>query len=96
MTSISLGDLSRLADLSGLDFTDQELESLMGDLEKIIGYFNELNELDTTDVEPTYQVADLENIWREDVVEPSAVTRERLLDLAPDQLDSQIKVPKVL
>ncbi len=96
MTSISLGDLSRLADLSGLDFTDQELESLMGDLEKIIGYFNELNELDTTDVEPTYQVADLENIWREDVVEPSAVTREQLLGLAPDQLDSQIKVPKVL
>ena len=55
-----------------------------------------LAELDTTGVEPTYQVNGLQNVFREDVVDQGAVTREALLAIAPDTADNQVKVPKVL
>jgi aspartyl-tRNA(Asn)/glutamyl-tRNA(Gln) amidotransferase subunit C len=47
-------------------------------------------------VEPTYQVTDLENVWRVDEVDDYGIDREALLALAPDARDGQIKVPKVL
>ena len=54
-----------------------------------------LDELDTSSVEPTFQVTGLQNVMRDDVIEPQ-LPRESLLALAPDQLGGQIKVPKVL
>jgi aspartyl-tRNA(Asn)/glutamyl-tRNA(Gln) amidotransferase subunit C len=56
----------------------------------------QLGELDTAGVEPTYQVTGLENVWRDDTVQTSDVTRDQLLALAPDSSDGQVKVPKVL
>lgn len=84
-----------LASLSNISLSDDELKTMTSDLEKIIDYIGELSELDTTGVEPTYQVTGLKNIWREDVVE-SQIGREELLKLAPEQKDNSIKVPKVL
>ncbi|MBO7699181.1 aspartyl/glutamyl-tRNA amidotransferase subunit C, partial [Candidatus Saccharibacteria bacterium] len=54
------------------------------------------DELDTKDTEPTYQVFEMENIWRPDEIQPQEADREALLNLAPAEQDSQIKVPKVL
>lgn len=96
MTKISLSDLAHLASLSGLDLTDEEKEILRNDVERIISYLTELKELDTTGVEPAYQVTELENVWREDKVDDTDVTRGQLLGLAPEQAENQIKVPKVL
>lgn len=55
-----------------------------------------LDELDVAGVEPTYQVTDLENVWRKDEVIDGGVTREQLLSLAPETLENQVKVPQVL
>lgn len=96
MTTISASDLRHLAVLSGLNLTAEEEASLGSDIEKIINYFGMLSELDTDGVEPTYQVGQLENVWREDDVEPSNISRDQLLALAPEQVEHQIKVPKVL
>lgn len=85
-----------LATLSALGLTDAEAEGLGVDLENIINYIKQLDELDVADVEPTYQVTDLENIWRDDEVQSSAVTREQLLDLAPESAENHVKVPQVL
>ena len=93
MTTISNDDGRRLADLSGLQLTNEELENL--DLENIIKYIEQLGELDTSGVEPTYQVTGLANVWRTDKVEPE-LDRETLLDLAPEQQNHQVKVPQVL
>ena len=95
MTTISKDDVQHLAALSSLQLTDDDVESLRQDLERIIKYIEQLSELDTTGVEPTYQVTGLENVWREDVVTQS-VSRDILLSLAPDQQNNQVKVPKVL
>lgn len=96
MTQISHQDVRHLARLSSLQLEDEEVESLAGDIERILGYVEQLSELDTTGVEPTYQVVDLQNVWRDDVVRHSTVTRDDLLALAPDAANHQIKVPKVI
>ena len=96
MTQILRDDVLHLAQLSSLQLADDEIDSLQTDLGNILGYVEQLSELDTTGVEPTYQVTDLENVWRDDAVVGDDVTREQLLALAPEQHLNQVKVPKVL
>jgi aspartyl-tRNA(Asn)/glutamyl-tRNA(Gln) amidotransferase subunit C len=95
MTQISRDDVARLATMSSLQLADDEIDSLAGDIERILGYVEQLNELDVEGVKPTYQVNQLGNVWRTD--EPNAsLTSDELLALAPEKLQNQIKVPKVL
>lgn len=96
MTNISTSDVRHLAQLSSLQLDDNEAESLRVDLENILGYIEQLSELDTEGVEPTYQVTDLQNVWRDDTVDDYGLGREVLLALAPETDMNQIKVPKVL
>lgn len=96
MTKILASDIQHLAALSGLSLDEDEIEPLRADIEKIVSYVNKLDELDVSGVEPTYQVTDLANVMREDEVDQSEATREQLIELAPESLDGQIKVPKVL
>ena len=65
-----------LADLSDFKLNDKEVSRLGGELENIIKYISQLDELDTSDVEPTYQVFEMENIWREDEIIPQDADRE--------------------
>jgi aspartyl/glutamyl-tRNA(asn/gln) amidotransferase, C subunit len=95
MTNISTSDIQHLASLSSLALADDEVDGLRQDLENIIGYIEQLGELDTSGVEPTYQVTGLENVWREDEVQ-SGISRDELLELAPEKQNNQVKVPQVL
>ncbi len=96
MANVSRDDVVKLAALSNLQLVDDEVDGLTKDIVNILQYVEQLGELDTEGVEPTYQVVDLENIMREDEVITSEVTTSDLLALAPDQAENQIKVPKVL
>jgi aspartyl-tRNA(Asn)/glutamyl-tRNA(Gln) amidotransferase subunit C len=96
MTQISRDEVQHLAQLSSLQLSDDETDSLQQDIATILEYVHQLSELDTVGVEPTYQVTDLENIGRDDSVIDDQVSREQLLGLAPESTDNQIKVPKVL
>lgn len=96
MTQISRDDVLHLAQLSSLQLSDDEVDGLQGDLESIVGYIDQLATLDTTGVEPTYQVTDLENVFRPDEEIDYGVSREDLLARAPEQADNSVKVPKVL
>ena len=93
--SVSLEDVRHLAELSQIRLSKAELTSLAGDINGIVGYIDQLDELDTAGVEPTFQLTGLENVWRTDEVKPQLERRE-LLRLAPDSEDGQVKVPKVL
>ncbi len=95
MTNISTSDIQHLASLSSLALADDEVDGLRQDLENIIGYIEQLGELDTAGVEPTYQVTGLENVWREDEIQPG-ILAEKLLELAPEKQNNQVKVPQVL
>ena len=92
---MNISDVQHLAALSSISLSDDEAISLASDLENIIKYIEQLSELDTTGVEPTYQVTGLKNVFRDDKIEQQ-ISREDLLDLAPDQKNNQMKVPKVL
>ena len=96
MTAVSTDDVRQLAVLSSIALSDQEIDNLRTDIENILSYVTQLSELDTEDVDPTYQVTGLSNVWRDDAVDESAVTTESLLALAPEAIEQQIKVPKVL
>jgi aspartyl-tRNA(Asn)/glutamyl-tRNA(Gln) amidotransferase subunit C len=96
MTQISRDDVQHLAQLSSLQLGDDQIDGLQKDIDAILGYIEQLGELDTTGVEPTYQVTALENVWRDDVVIDDQINREQLLDLSHEPTDHQVKVPKVL
>ena len=89
-------DIVHLAKLSDFTLSDDEIDSLGNDLKGIIGYVSQLEELDTANVEPTYQVFEMENVWRNDEAIPQDASREQLLALAKEEKDNQVKVPKVL
>ena len=96
MSTITTDDVQHLAQLINLLLSDEEVSSLRDDLGEILEYIDQLAELDTTGVEPTYQVSGLDNVWRSDEVQQDPATRELLLSLAPDKAENQVKVPKVL
>ena len=89
-------DIEHLADLSNFALSDAEIDSLNQDLQGIITYISQLDELDTDNIEPTYQVFEMENVWRADEIKPQDATREELLALTKEEQDHQIKVPRVL
>lgn len=96
MTQISISDVTHLAALSSLALDDDEAARLRDDIENILTHVDDLQQLDTSDVEPTYQVTDLQNIYRDDVVDGGSVSGSELVALAADHTDDHIKVPKVL
>ena len=94
--NIKREDILHLANLSDFSLPKTEVDSLERDLGDIIKYISQLDSLDTKDVEPTYQVFEMENVWRDDEIKTQEADRGALLALAPEQQENQIKVPKVL
>ena len=88
--------IAHLAKLSNFALTAEQSSALKHDLSNIIGYISQLDELDTDGVGPTYQVFEMENVWRPDEIQPQEADREQLLALTKEVRDYQIKVPKVL
>lgn len=88
--------IHHLAELSNFSVSDEQTESLKKDLGEILKYISQLNEVDVEGVEPTYQVFEMENVWRDDKILEQDATSEELLALSYEQKDNQIKVPKVL
>lgn len=88
--------IGHLAKLSNFALSPEQSRALEEDLQSIIGYISQLDELDTEGIEPTYQVFEMENVWRPDEIQPQEANREELLALTKEVRDYQIKVPKVL
>ncbi len=96
MTAVSITDVQKLAILSSLQISDEEAVSLRVDLEQILGYIDQLDEVNVDGIEPTYQVHPLQTVVREDVVIDYGVSQDDLLKNAPEKSDHLIVVPKVI
>ena len=81
--------------LAKLALTDEEREKSRQEMEKILGYVDKLNELDTEGVEPLISLFPVENVFREDQV-VNGDMRDELVDLAPRKKDGQYLVPKTV
>ncbi len=94
-TKIDETQVRRVALLSRLELSDQEITQFSGELSDIVTYIEKLNELDTDNVEPLAHCLAVHNVLREDVPVPS-LTNEQALANAPQREDEYFKVPKVL
>ncbi|HFJ9294594.1 MULTISPECIES: Asp-tRNA(Asn)/Glu-tRNA(Gln) amidotransferase subunit GatC [Bacillus cereus group] len=95
MSRISVENVKHVAHLARLAITNQEAEKFQKQLDAIVTFAEQLNELDTTDVKPTTHVLTMKNVMREDVPE-KGLPVEEVLKNAPDHKDNQIRVPAVL
>jgi len=93
---ISRDEIIKLAKLSSLELSEEEIDKYQREVGTILGMIDKLKEIDTKGVEPTYQVSGNENVTREDVVSDQIVDRSKLLKLSPESMAEQIKVKKVL
>ena len=92
---ITKEDVIQTADLARLEINEEELERFSEQLGHILEYIEGLNELDTTDIEPTSHVLELSTPLREDVVK-QIITSEEALRNAPESEDDFFVVPKVI
>lgn len=92
---ISQKDVEHIARLARLRLTEQEKLLYSEQLSKILDYIDKLNELDTSNVEPTSHVVNITNVFRED--EPlESLSPDEALENAPQRKDNFYKVPKII
>jgi aspartyl-tRNA(Asn)/glutamyl-tRNA(Gln) amidotransferase subunit C len=88
-------EVEQVARLSRLALEEAELEALTGQLDAILGYVDQLNELNTDGILPTAHAVPMENAFRPDQIAP-ALGAERALSNAPDAGNGCFRVPKVI
>lgn len=88
--------IEALIKLSRIHCTEEEEKELLSSLQKIVAYIEQLSELDTSNVEPCFQVIPTQqNVFREDRV-GTLLPRDEFLKNAPAHVGGMIKVPPVL
>lgn len=87
--------IDRLAHLARLEFVDQEKEKIREDLEKVLGFCEQLNGLDTEGVEPLIFMSEEHNVLRDDVVIQD-INHEEAMKNAPKKDSDYFRVPKVI
>ncbi|MFD1360799.1 Asp-tRNA(Asn)/Glu-tRNA(Gln) amidotransferase subunit GatC [Lentibacillus salinarum] len=95
MADISKDQVKHVANLARLAITEEEADMFTDHLSSIIQYAEQLNELDTDNVEPTTHVLDLKNVLRED--KPKEwISKEDAMKNAPDEQEGYFRVPSIL
>ncbi len=96
---ITEADIEKIAQLAHLEITDEEKRAFTPQIADIVTYVEQLNELDTSDVEPATGGLTAEgeatDSAREDAARPS-LGQKLALDQAPDPASGHFRVPKVL
>lgn len=93
--SVTIKDVEHIAALAKLEFSEAEKEKFTHQFNEILGYMEQLNSVDTANVEPLAQVIELKNVFRSDNVTPSTPTETALMN-APAATEEHFKVPKVI
>ena len=92
---ITAREVLYVAELARLDLPPGEVDRFTTQLNSILEYMDQLNELDTSEVEPTSHVLPLRNVLREDEVGHS-LTPEEVLANAPEHDKGHFVVPKII
>ncbi len=89
--------IEHIAKLARLELTPEEFDKYGEQLSGILGYIDQLKEVNTDDVEPTAQVTGLANVLRADELEDwDSAERELALKQAPETESGQVKVKRVI
>ena len=92
---ISDEEMTHLKTLARLEIDPEETQHLKEDLNKILGYFEQIRDLDTEGVEELVRPTPSQNVFREDEVLPS-LSQEEALSLAVEEEDGLFKVPRTV
>ncbi|MCX7704825.1 MAG: Asp-tRNA(Asn)/Glu-tRNA(Gln) amidotransferase subunit GatC [bacterium] len=84
-----------LANLARIKLSEKEIIKLAGELETILDYISQLNQLDTEKVKPANNVLTFSNVWRKDEVKPSLSVQE-IMKNAPEKTGNMFKVPGII
>lgn len=93
--SLTPEEVRKVALLARLELTPAEEKQFAGQLSGILDYFEQLSELDVTDVPPTTRAIDVSNVTRQDQLQPHS-DREEILEGAPDRDGEFFKVPRIV
>ena len=93
--ALSEKDVQYVAKLARLEVTAEEVAKYTQQLGNILQYVEQLNKLDTSNVEPLTHPLDMKNVFREDLVQPS-LTQQEVLSNAPEPQSGHFKVPKIM
>ena len=96
MSKLTRDDVLRLAHLSRLSLSDEEVERFRGELSEVLDYVEQLNSVKTDDLQPTYQVTGLMSVMRDDTTEDYGYKTNDLLKNAPSVQDKHFKVKRIL
>ena len=86
--------ISKLASLSKLKFSKNEMDLISKDLSKMLDFINQLENLDTHGVEPLIHINEEVNNWRDDVVQ-GMISQDEALSNSPVKDGTYFKLPKV-
>ena len=95
MTKISSSDVRKVAQLARLELPDDQIELYTSQIEEILSYVDQLQEIDTQNVPPTTRAVEVVNAMREDLVDVKCL-REDILNQAPHREGDFFRVPKIL
>lgn len=87
--------VEHVANLARLYLSEEEKAEMTEKLNSILDYMDKLNELDTTNVEPTAHVIPIKNVFREDEIRES-LPLEEVLKNAPDKDGNFFRVPRII
>jgi aspartyl-tRNA(Asn)/glutamyl-tRNA(Gln) amidotransferase subunit C len=90
---MDIKDVEGLAELARLELSSEEKQSLLSDMESILGYVKQIGEVKVEDIMPEHK---LYNVWREDVLDSREFSRESIIEQFPDEQDGLLKVKKIL
>lgn len=93
--SVDIDTVKRIARLARIAVTEDEASGLQGELNSILGWVEQLGELDVTDVEPMTSVVQVEMKKRQDVVTDGGIAEDVVAN-APEAEDNYFVVPKVV
>lgn len=96
MSTFSDDDIIKLANLSRLKLTKDEVQRYKKELSAIVGYVERLQDVDIVGLVPTSQVTGLSNVVRTDDVIDYGVTSDELLANAPQIENHQFKVKRMV
>lgn len=88
-------DIEKVARLARIELSQEEKMIFGAQLEQILSYMEQLNEVDTSGVEPTSHAIPLYNVFRDDEVRPS-FPRKEVLEIAPEEEDGHFRVPRII
>lgn len=93
--SLTAADVEKVALLARLELSPAQLEAMTADMGQIVGYVDQLAEVDTTNVEPMVHAIELHNVSKDDALAASLPRGEALAN-APNHNDEGYLVPAVL